>query len=94
MNENECPVWLKETFLIFKFIRNDIRSKGSGERPYHGGRRYDTDRIWVAMSDCISVIKAVNETVSFIEIESQGYSGLTKSILEDSSILSHVKRAF
>ena len=84
----------KRQFLIFKFIRNDIRSKGSGERPYHGGRLYDTDRIWLAISDCISVIKTVNETVSFIEIESQGYSGLTKSILEDSSILSHVKRAF
>ena len=74
--------------MILKFIRNDT---GSGKRPYHGGRLYDTDRIWVARSDCISVIKTFNENDS---LKAKGIWVEQKSILEDSSILSHVTRAF
>ena len=76
--------------MIFKFIRNDT---GSGERPYHGGRLYDTDRICVAISDCISVIKTFNEN-DLLKLKAKGIWVEQKSILEDSSILSHVTRAF
>lgn len=74
MNENEC----KEMSIISDFIRCDIFQK-----TLVNALIMEDDsmiRIWVAISDCISVIKMFNENASDIEIESQGYLGSTKKV--------------